>query len=183
MKNLMISAVAFSVLCTGASAFALTKAELDSKVNATMEKCYKEVAACKDITSKSAGYLVFPEVTKGGVGVAYESGQGALMVGGKIAGYYKTSTTSLGATIGVGSKSMVVVFKTPAELDKFKKSSGWEVGADAGVAMMDSGKAGSLDSENVKADVVGIVFGESGVIADVSIKGSKISPIDAKDIG
>lgn len=183
MKKLMIPAVVLAVLFFGATAFAMTKAELDSKVTATMEKCYKEVATCKEVTSTAAGVLVFPEVTKGGVGVAYETGQGALMVDGKIVGYYKTSTTSLGATIGVGSKSIVVAFKTPEELAKFKASSGWEVGADAGVAMLDSGKAGTVSSENVKANVVGIVFGETGVIADVSIKGSKISPIEAKDIG
>lgn len=49
--------------------------------------------------------------------------------------------------------------------------------------MLHSGATGSLDTNNMKAAVVGIVFGETGVLADVSIKGSKISPIDGKDIG
>jgi lipid-binding SYLF domain-containing protein len=171
------------VMIAASNAFAITKVELDSSVKGALTKCQAEVKGCKDITEKSAGVLVFPDVTKGGIGLAYESGKGALIENGKTVGYYKTSSASIGATLGVGSKSVILALKTPEELEKFKKSSGWEVGADAGVAMLDAGTSGSMDTNNIKEPVVGIVFGESGLLADVSIKGSKISGIPAKDIG
>ncbi len=165
-----------------AKAFALSKTELDTDVKGTLDKCVAEIKGCKDLISKSAGILVFPEVTKGGLGVAYESGTGALIEGGKTIGYYKTSAASIGATVGVGSKSVIVALKSPEELAKFKKSSGWEVGGDAGVAMLDSGAAGTIDTSTIKEPVVGIVFGESGLLADASIKGSKISSLDPKEL-
>jgi lipid-binding SYLF domain-containing protein len=183
MRNIICSSLFVAAISVASSANAISKTDLDTEVKNTVEKCKAEVKGCGDITGKAAGILVFPDVTKGGIGIAYESGKGALLENGKTVGYYKTSSASLGATLGVGSKSVIVALKTPEELAKFKKSSGWEVGADSAVAMLDTGAAGSIDTNSIKADVVGIVFGETGVIADISVKGSKISGIEAKDLG
>ncbi len=181
MRTFIMLATAM-VLFTS-SAYAASKTELDTKVKATLEKCRAEVKGCTQLTDTAAGIVVFPTVTKGGLAVAIESGKGALIENGKTTGYYKTSSASFGATLGVGSKSMVIVLKTLEELSKFKKSAGWEAGADAGVAMLDTGASGSIDTSNIKEPVVGIIFGETGILADVSIKGSKISAIDPSELG
>ena len=164
-------------------AFAITKNELDSEIKTALQKCYADVKGCKNVTETAAGFLIFPEVTKGGVGVGYETGKGVLIEKGVYTSYYETNSASLGATVGVGEKSMVVAFKTPEELAKFKKSSGWEVGADAAVAMLDAGASANVTSKTMNEPVVGIVFGESGIIADASVKGTKISPVETKDLG
>ncbi len=181
MRLFIVLAVALAVFVS--NAHAMTKAELDSGVKSTLQKCLTEVKGCEQVTSNAAGILVFPEVMKGGIGIAIESGKGALMENGNITGYYQTSSASLGATIGVGTKSVIVALKTPEELAKFKKSSGWEAGAEAGIAMLESGAGGTINTNNIKESVVGIIFGETGLLADVSIKGSKISSLDPKEIG
>jgi lipid-binding SYLF domain-containing protein len=155
---------------------------MDAVVKSTLQKCYAEVKGCKAITEHAHGVLVFPEVTKGGIGIGFESGQGALVENGQITGYYQTKSASVGATLGVGSKSVVVSLRTAEELKKFKESSGWDLGADAGFAMLETGTGGTVDTSNIKASVVGIAFGESGMLADVSLKGSKISPLDPKEL-
>lgn len=179
-KIVLLTASIFFIVV---NASALTKTELDTSITSTIAKCHTDVKGCREITTASSGVLVFPEVTKGGIGLAYESGQGALLEHGKVTGYYKTSSASLGATLGVGTKSVILAFKTPEELTKFKNSSGWDVGGQAGVAMLSSGTDGAVDTSNIKESIVGIVFGQSGLLADVSLKGSKISSIDTKDIG
>jgi lipid-binding SYLF domain-containing protein len=111
------------------------------------------------------------------VGIAGEYGEGALQVDGKIVGYYSVSSASIGLTIGAAKRSEVIVFTTQAALDKFTSSKGWSVGADAGVALISKGAGGDYDTQTLQKPVIGFVFGEKGLIADLSLEGSKINQI------
>ncbi len=67
---------------------------------------------------------------------------------------------------------------TQDALDKFTNSKGWSIGADTGVALVKVGAGGDYDTETLKKPVVGFVFGEKGLIADLSLEGTKINSID-----
>ena len=151
---------------------------IDAGVQSTLDGFYAQNAENRDIVSKAAGVLVFPRVTKAGLGIGGERAQGALLVNGSTAGYYKLSGASVGATIGVAHRAEIIVFMTPEARDKFERSSGWTIGADVGVAVASKGVGGNYDSETLRRPVVAFVLDEHGLIADVSLEGTKITKVE-----
>jgi lipid-binding SYLF domain-containing protein len=159
-------------------ALALDTAALDKEVSATLEHFYSMNDQNKTLASSAAGVLVFPSITKAGVGVGGLHGDGALLENGKTMGYYSMSAASVGLTLGVARHSEVILFKTPEALNKFVESKNWSVGADASVAVVKTGASGSYDSQTLSKPVLAFLFGEKGLMGDVSLKGAKISKID-----
>ncbi|HEY6823478.1 MAG TPA: lipid-binding SYLF domain-containing protein [Steroidobacteraceae bacterium] len=165
-------------LALGPIALALDTAALDKEVAATLEQFYAMNAENKGLVSSAAGVLVFPSITKAGVGVGGLHGDGALLENGKTVGYYSTSAASVGLTLGVARHSEVILFKTPEALNKFVNSKNWSIGADASVAVVKTGAGGSYDTQTLSKPVLAFVFGEKGLMGDVSLKGAKINKLD-----
>jgi lipid-binding SYLF domain-containing protein len=67
---------------------------------------------------------------------------------------------------------------TPQSLQKFRDSSGWKVGVDGSVALIDLGAGKTIDSGNIKDPVVGFIFGSKGLMYNLTLEGSKISKLD-----
>jgi lipid-binding SYLF domain-containing protein len=178
IRSLIAASTAVIVLCASAMAFADSKAEIDASVNEAIAQFEKLEKAHAMLAHNAVGMLVFPRITKGGVGVSGEYGEGVLQVDGKTVDYYSVTSASIGLTLGMAKRSEIILFNTQAALDKFTKSEGWSIGADAGVALASHGAGGSYDSQTLKKPIVGFVFGEKGLIADLSLEGSKINKID-----
>lgn len=166
------AALSFSVLAPAA-----TTSVINTRVDAAMTKFYAVGASHRDLAKKAAAILVFPRITKAGVGVGGSYGEGALEVNGKPVGYYKVTGASVGATLGVGRRSEVILFMTEEARDKFMNSNGWTVGADAAVAVV-KGVGGDYDTETLQKPVLAFVYGEKGLIADVSLEGAKVTKLD-----
>ena len=62
-------------------------------------------------------------------------------------------------------------------LDKFRASKGWTVGADASVTVVDVGANAQIDSKTAQQAVIGYVLTNGGLMANVSLEGTKITPI------
>jgi lipid-binding SYLF domain-containing protein len=157
------------------TAFADSKKSIDMSVSQTLTKFYALNPKNEEVAGKAVGMLVFPSITKGGVGVAGEYGEGVLQVEGKTVDYYDITSASIGLTLGVASRSEILMFMTQESLDKFTKSNGWKVGVDAGVAIVSVGAGGQYDTKTLQKPILGFVFGEKGLIGDLSLEGSKIS--------
>ena len=56
----------------------------------------------------------------------------------------------------------------------------WGVGADASVAVAKVGAGGALDTTNLKSDIVSFIFGGKGLMADVSLEGSRFKKQEVK---
>jgi lipid-binding SYLF domain-containing protein len=165
------------VLLAGPAA-AETAAEIDAGVEAARDKCAAEVAGCETAAESARGMLVFPEVTKGAIGVGGSYGEGALIVDDKPAGYYSTAAASIGLQLGAETYSQIIMFTTPEALQDFQNSSGWEVGANAKATMIDQGKAADIRSIIAESPVVVFVFGQQGLMGDLSVEGAKITKLD-----
>lgn len=177
--NTMLAAAGLAVatLLASVTSFAASQAEIDASVADTVAKFDSLNPNHHALLQKAAGVLVFPHVTKAGAGIAGEHGQGVLQIKGKTQGYYSVSSASIGATLGVAKHSEIIVFMTQDSLDKFVNSKGWSVGADAGVAVV-KGAAGDYDTQTLQRPILGFVFGEKGLIADVSLEGTKINRLE-----
>jgi lipid-binding SYLF domain-containing protein len=160
------------------AAFSETAAELDAHVADTLDAFEHEVKGARVFLDNAAGYLVFPRVIKVGVAIGGETGEGALITGGKTVGYYRTVAGSFGFQLGAQAKSIVIAFMTQEALDQFRNSKGWKVGVDGSVALIDIGAGKSIDTSNIKDPVVGFVFGSKGLMYNLTLEGSKITKIN-----
>jgi lipid-binding SYLF domain-containing protein len=159
-------------------ATAETAAEINAGVEAARDKCAAEVTGCEAAAEQARGMLVFPEITKGAVGIGGSYGEGALIVDDRTEGYYSTAAASIGLQLGGEKYSQILMFMTPETLENFRSSSGWEVGANAKVTVIDQGKAADIRSVIAENPVVAFVFGQQGLMGDLSVEGAKITKLD-----
>jgi lipid-binding SYLF domain-containing protein len=164
-------------LATSGTTVAATGAEIDARVVQTLKDFNALNKANEGLGKKAAGILVFPRQTKGGVGIAAEHGEGVLQVKGKTTGYYSMGAGSVGLTAGLAQHSEIIMFMTQEALDKFTKSDGWSIGADAGITVVSQGASGEYDSKTQQKPILAFAFAEKGLIGDLSLEGSKISKI------
>jgi len=178
-KNRVFPVAAMIVLALGAgvAAYAASKQVIDVAVTDTLQRFSNAKPEHAELLKKAAGILVFPRITKAGVGIGGEHGDGALLKGSQTADYYSVTSASVGATLGAGQHSEIILFMTRDALTKFEGSHGFSFGVDAQVAVVSKGAGGAYDSETLKKPILGFIFDEKGLIGDVSLNGSKVNKI------
>ena len=154
------------------------RSDVNRGIDSTLDRLYSEVKGSRELVAKSEGVLVFPRVLAAGLVVGGEYGKGALRQKGQHAGYYKLVSVSIGFQAGAQSKAMVVLFMTKDALDKFRASSGLSIGADASVALVKVGANGEIDTLNAPTPVQVMVLTNAGLMANLSLEGTKITPIE-----
>jgi len=175
---LATTGLAIVALASSAASFAATETQIDARVSETLVYFNTINPENRVLGDKAAGVLVFPRVTKGGIGVAGEFGEGVLQVNGKTVGYYSVGAASVGLTLGLAKHSEIIMFMTQDSLNKFTSSDGWSIGADAGITVVSAGASGTYDTQTQQKPILGFVFAEKGLIGDLSFEGSKISKIN-----
>ena len=159
-------------------AYAASAREINTSADVALDRFYKEVKGAQEFAKNAKGLLILPGVIKAGLALAGEYGEGALRVGGKTVAYYNITAASFGLTIGAQKKDIIIAFMTDEALKQFRVSEGWEAGVDGNVALIEIGAGSRLDTTTMKDPIVGFVFGAKGLMADVSLKGSKLSRLD-----
>ncbi len=168
----LVASVAISERAHAASA-----QEIDIKVDAALERFERAVGGGKEFLASSEGVLVFPSDIKAVFGIGGEYGEGALRVGGKTVNYYSTAAASIGFQLGAQSKTVVLIFLKKAALDAFQRSDGWKAGVDGSVALVTLGAGGAIDTDNIKDPIVAFIFGNKGLMYNLTIEGSKYTRI------
>lgn len=150
---------------------------IDQRVDAAIQFMYDKIPGTRDLADRSVGMLVMPVITKAGFGVGGAYGEGALRIGGATVGYYSLSQGSWGLQIGAQQYAQVLFFMTSEALADFRASEGWAIGADAEVTVKDQGGRIGVDSTNVLSPIIGVVFGQAGLIVGAQFEGTKYTPI------
>jgi lipid-binding SYLF domain-containing protein len=148
---------------------------IDAAVDSTLQRLYVSVSGSRELVSKARGVLVFPRVIAAGFWFGGQYGEGALRIDGRTDGYYNTVGGSFGLQIGAQSKALIFVFMTDDALAQFRKRDGWAVGTDATVALAKIGANGQLDTTTATSPVEVFVLTNAGLMAGVSLEGTKIS--------
>jgi lipid-binding SYLF domain-containing protein len=175
-----------SLLAAGLSTLALAAcgngvgstggAEIDARVDATEQFLFSRYPGTQELAARAAGVLWMPLVTEAGFFFGGAYGRGALRIGGVTVDYYSLARASYGLQIGAQQYAHALFFMTEQALQDFRQSDGWAVGADAFYATPD--QAGSIGKETTElGPVVALVFGQSGLIAGVSLEGAKYTRI------
>lgn len=98
------------------------KDELSAKVTEAKAALLKQDEGLKAHFDKAVGYVIFPSVAKGAVGVGGARGAGQLFEKGKLLGQATLSQVTIGFQLGGQAYSEVIFFEDQASLDSFKKS-------------------------------------------------------------
>jgi lipid-binding SYLF domain-containing protein len=182
MRSRRILVFAASLLLLGTlvvppASFAKTAAEIDASVNATLDRFDDEVKGGAKFIAASKGVLVLPDVVKAAFVFGGQYGEGALREGSTTVGYYSIAGGSWGASIGIQKKDLLLVFRDRAALRHFERSSGWQVGVDGAVTLINVGVGADLSTMQVNQPIVAFVVGQKGLMFDVSLQGAKITHI------
>jgi lipid-binding SYLF domain-containing protein len=171
------AALLVALLLPGTAAGA-SKVEIDARVKGALEQLYQRSPAARDLSAKATGILVFPRILKGGFGLGGEYGEGSLLIHGAPVQYYRLASASLGFQIGGQSRAQVLLFMTDEALQGFRSSNGWEAGVDGSIAVIEFGVGESLSTYSASEPIIGFVFGNKGLMYNLSLEGSKYWKID-----
>ena len=177
-QALATTVVALLISALPQHAVAASAQELEIKVDAALEQFRAKIKGADTFLDSAKGVLVFPSVFKAGFVLGGEYGEGALRINGKTVDYYNTAGASFGFQIGAQTKTIVVAFMQQQALDSFRASMGWEAGVDGSVALIELGVGASLDSNNVRDPIIGFVFGNKGLMYNLTLEGSKFTKLN-----
>jgi lipid-binding SYLF domain-containing protein len=174
---LFVLALAAGTLISPNSAAAATAAEINRDVKSALEKLYGQSASARAMGKKAKGILVFPSIVKGGFIVGGQYGEGALLKGGKTAGYYNTLQVSYGYQAGIQKHGYALFFMTDSAMKWLDKSDGWEIGVGPSIVVVDIGAATSKTTTTLQSEIYAFFFDQKGLMGGLGIQGTKITKI------
>jgi lipid-binding SYLF domain-containing protein len=168
---LPISAVSF------ASANAATAEDLNKDADQALKALYRTNPVAEQVSKQARAVLVFPKIIKAGLVFGGSYGEGVLKEGPKVVNYYNSVSGSWGLQAGAQSYGYVVFLMNGKAVDYINKSEGWEIGVGPTVVIVNEGVAKNLSTSTLKDDAYAFIFDQEGLMAGVSIEGTKISKI------
>ena len=182
----LIAAVAVALgtagpaLLSASSVQAASAEDLNRDARQALETLYASNPTAGVISKRARAILIFPNVVKAGLVFGGSYGEGALMRGNQVAGYYNSVAGSWGLQAGAQSYGYAVFLMSKKALTYLDHSGGWEIGVGPTVVVVNEGLAKNLSSSTLKDDAYAFIFNQQGLMAGVSIEGTKISRIHPK---
>jgi lipid-binding SYLF domain-containing protein len=175
MRGLLVSLVAIGMVgwVAGCSTEPTTNAKrevLQDDAQNTLKSLEATDSGLANVVNNGYAYIVFPDVSKGGVGIGGAFGRGIVYEQGRPIGYAAIEQASAGLMIGGQTYSELIVFKDQEAFRKFE-SSRLSFGAEASAVAL---KAGAAASTQFKNGVAVFVHNQGGLMADASLNGQNI---------
>lgn len=140
---------------------AKTAKETLLKTDSSLERFFKE----------SAGFVIFPNVGKGGFIIGGASGNGVVYEKSKAIGMADLKKLNIGLQAGGQAIIEVIFFETSVDLDRFKAGK-FEFAAEASAVAL---KSGIAVNAKYKDGVAVFALPKAGLMADASVGGQKFS--------
>jgi lipid-binding SYLF domain-containing protein len=171
-----LSWLAFYTSAVAASTEA--KAEvLEQSAAHTLQILYNANPPAQIIGQKSKAILIFPRITKAGLVFGGSYGEGVLMKNMQVQDYYNSVSVSWGWQAGLQSYGYVVFLMNDYVLKYLERTKGWEFGVGPTVVVASQGAAKNFSSLTLRNDAYAFIFDQQGLMAGVSLEGTKISHI------
>lgn len=159
------------------NAIAASAEDLDKDSKQALQTLYKSQPVAETLSHSAKAVLIFPNIVKAGLVFGGGYGEGELIKGSKVVDYYNSVTGSWGLQIGAQSYGYAVFLMTDAAVRYIEETKGWEIGVGPTVVVVDEGIAKNLSTSSLKDDAYAFIFSQQGLMAGVSIEGTKISLI------
>jgi lipid-binding SYLF domain-containing protein len=177
MKKNMIRMATLLLLLTGL-AIPVSLLAQSSKDNKLIEDSKEAKAAfiksdglMQSLFDNSYGYVIFPNVGKGAIGVGGAAGNGIVFENGKTIGSAKMKQVSIGFQFGGQAYREVIFFENQAALDHFKQNK-FEFSAQASAV---AATAGASTNVKYRDGVMVFTQAKGGLMYEASIGGQKFN--------
>ncbi|MNJ58718.1 hypothetical protein D3C77_543680 [compost metagenome] len=174
---ILLATVALLAASLPNGAHAASAEDLQADAKRALQSLYKTHPLAETISRSAKAVLVFPNIVKAGLVFGGSYGEGVLMRGSQVDGYYNSVSGSWGLQAGAQSYAYALFLMTDSAVDYLSKSKGWEIGVGPTVVVVDEGVARNLSTSTLKDNAYAFIFDQQGLMAGVSIEGSKISLI------
>jgi lipid-binding SYLF domain-containing protein len=144
---------------------AADRAALERDARNTFQKLIAKVPAAKTLSREAVAVLVFPKITKAGLVVGGQYGDGVLFRDSQVAGYYNTAGASYGLQAGAQQYGYAMFFMNEKSLKALDQNDGFEVGVGPSIVVVDQGMGKSLTSTTAKNDIYAFIFSQKGLMA------------------
>ena len=134
-------------------------------------KKFKRIRRLKPYFKEAAGFAVFPNIAKAGLGIGGARGNGEVFEDGKVIGSTTVTQLSFGFQLGGQAFSQIIFFQNKRDLDRFTDGN-FEFGASASAALITEGANASVDYTN---GVAVMTFSKGGLMYEASIGGQKFT--------
>jgi len=178
LLSLMFATAAIVSMSAMNLASAATAEDLDKDSRQALQTLYKTEPLAERLSRTAKAVLVFPNIVKAGLVFGGSYGEGELIEGSKVVDYYNSVTGSWGLQAGAQSYGYAVFLMTDKAIRYIKESKGWEIGVGPTVVAVDEGVAKNLSTSSLQDDAYAFIFSQQGLMAGVSIEGTKISRIN-----
>ncbi|NVO06658.1 MAG: lipid-binding SYLF domain-containing protein [Rhodoferax sp.] len=171
------AAAALSFGLPALQAQAATADDLNLDAAQTLQSLYKAHPESELLGKNARAVLVFPKIIKAGLVFGGSYGEGVMTRDGRTAGYYNSVSASWGWQAGAESYGYVVFLMNEKAVQYLDKTKGWEIGVGPSVVVVNEGIAKNVSSSTIKDDAYAYIIDQQGLMASLSIEGTKISPI------
>jgi lipid-binding SYLF domain-containing protein len=169
----------FTAISGGAFDYASAKTpeDLNRDANEALHMLTSTNPAAARVAKDARAVLIFPNIVKAGLIFGGAYGEGVLKEDSAIKGYYNSVTASFGWQAGGQSYGYVVFLMNDKAVKYVHETHGWEIGVGPTVVVVNEGIAKNLSTSTLKDDAYAFIFDQQGLMASLSIEGTKISHI------
>jgi len=121
------------------------------------------------IFEKAYGYVIFPNVGKGGIGVGGAAGNGAVFEKNTVVGMAKLSQLSIGFQAGGQAYREIIFFESKQAMDRFKDSK-FEFSAQVSAVAVTAGASGNAKYTD---GIMVFTMQKGGLMYEASVGGQK----------
>ena len=145
------------------------KSKLINDANKAKEEFIKTDPLMKNLFDNSVGYVIFPNVGKGAIGVGGAAGNGILFEQGNAVGKAKMKQVTIGFQFGGQAYREVIFFENKAALDQFKGGN-FALSAQASAVAATKGASANVKYRN---GVMIFTQEKGGLMYEASVGGQK----------
>ena len=154
---------------TGVAQSDAKKEEIVADAKAAKAEFIKADAKMSGLFSKAYGYVIFPNVGKGAIGIGGASGNGVAYEKGAQVGMAKMTQVSIGFQWGGQAYREVIFFETKSDMDRFKEN---RVELSAQVSAVAAAAGASANAKYVEGVMV-FTMQKGGLMYEAAVGGQK----------
>ncbi len=159
------------------AAHAADRATLIADARQALARLEASDPRARSLAPRARAALVFPSILKAGFVFGGETGNGVLFVRGQPTGFYNMSGGSWGLQLGAQGFSYALFFMTEDSLRYLHDSAGFAAGSLPSVVVVNKGAAANVDTTTGLHEVYAFPFDQKGLMANLTLEGTKITPI------
>ena len=168
-RNQIMTWAASSLIVAISLTAAPAAEEIASEAQQSIANFKKADSTLNTFFDKSAGYAVFPNVSKGGLVVGGAHGKGLVYEKGTAIGQASMSQASIGAQAGGQTFAEVIFFETPQALENFKTGK-FEMSAEVSAV---AAAEGASRAAKYREGVAVFTLPKKGLMVQASVGGQR----------